>query len=121
MAPQASLRGILTYAASFLTLSPPSVEIPNLFSLLGAANTPAPTDVVPYIPLSGAPSCPVDGPTSCWNDTPAADSCCFMYPGGRMLLAQFWDREVHAGGAEEDWTIHGLWYVHVSLCRMRTV
>ncbi|KAK4211035.1 putative ribonuclease T2 precursor [Rhypophila decipiens] len=63
-----------------------------------------------YQPLSGAPSCPIDGPISCHNNTPiAGDSCCFVYPGGRMLLTQFWDQKVHAGGAEEDWTLHGLW------------
>jgi len=63
-----------------------------------------------YQPLSGVPSCPIDGPISCHNSTPiAGDSCCFVYPGGRMLLTQFWDQQVHAGGAEEDWTLHGLW------------
>jgi hypothetical protein len=67
-----------------------------------------------YVPLSGAPSCPIDGPTSCQNSTDAGDSCCFVYPGGRMLLTQFWDAEVHAGGSDEDWTIHGLWYVFPS-------
>lgn len=65
----------------------------------------------PYEPLSGAPACPIDGPLSCHNSTPIAGdpSCCFVYPGGRILLTQFWDREVHVGGAEEDWTLHGLW------------
>lgn len=64
-----------------------------------------------YEPLSGAPSCPIDGPMSCHNNTPiAGDSCCFVYPGGRILLTQFWDQQVHAGGTEEDWTLHGLWY-----------
>ncbi|KAI1327956.1 ribonuclease Trv [Xylariaceae sp. FL0255] len=61
-----------------------------------------------YDPLSGAPSCPVDGPISCNNKT-AGDSCCFVHPGGRMLLTQFWDEEIHVGGAETDWTLHGLW------------
>ena len=28
-----------------------------------------------------------------------------------MLLTQFWDQKVHAGGAEDDWTLHGLWCV----------
>lgn len=64
----------------------------------------------PYEPLSAAPSCPIDGPTSCHNGTgPVEDACCFVYPSGRLLLTQFWDDTVHAGGAEEDWTVHGLW------------
>jgi hypothetical protein len=27
------------------------------------------------------------------------------------LLTQFWDREVHVGGSEDSWTLHGLWSV----------
>ncbi|KAB5550912.1 ribonuclease T2-like protein [Coniochaeta sp. 2T2.1] len=64
----------------------------------------------PYVPLSGSVSCPIDGPMSCHNNTPiAGDSCCFVYPGGRMLLTQFWDAEEQAPGSDKDWTIHGLW------------
>jgi ribonuclease T2 len=49
---------------------------------------------------------------SCHNSTPiAGDNCCFVSPGGRILLTQFWDADVHAGGSDMDWTIHGLWYV----------
>ncbi|KAI8248151.1 hypothetical protein K4K53_001091 [Colletotrichum sp. SAR 10_77] len=66
-------------------------------------------EVTPYEPLSGAPSCPVDGPTSCSNPGSGTDSCCFVAPSGRILLTQFWDDTVHAGGSEEDWTVHGLW------------
>jgi len=112
MAPQASLRGIFSYATQFLSQLPLSLDVPNPFALvdLSGGQAPAPADaVVPYIPLSGAPSCPIDGPMSCHNSTPAGDSCCFIHPGGRMLLTQFWDPVVHAGGAEEDWTVHGLW------------
>jgi len=99
MAP--SLRSLLNLASNFVAQLPLSFKGPQ----------PLP-DVVPYIPLSGAPSCPLDGPTSCLNSTPVAgDSCCFVYPGGRILLTQFWDQQVHAGGAEEDWTLHGLWFV----------
>ncbi|TDZ21513.1 Ribonuclease Trv [Colletotrichum orbiculare MAFF 240422] len=65
--------------------------------------------IVPYEPLSAAPSCPIDGPTSCHNSSSPANSCCFVYPSGRLLLTQFWDDTVHAGGSEEDWTVHGLW------------
>lgn len=67
-------------------------------------------DVVPYTPLSAAPSCPIGGPLSCHNNTPVTgDACCFIYPSGRLLLAQFWDDEIKGSGSEEDWTIHGLW------------
>ncbi|KAI8291543.1 hypothetical protein K4K60_001632 [Colletotrichum sp. SAR11_57] len=66
-------------------------------------------EVTPYEPLSGAPSCPVDGPTSCSSPGSGTDSCCFVAPSGRILLTQFWDDTVHAGGSEEDWTVHGLW------------
>ncbi|KXX81472.1 Ribonuclease T2 [Madurella mycetomatis] len=91
-----SLRAIFSYASGFLS------QIPLFNS--------GQRDVSPYEPLSGAPSCPIDGPMSCHNNTPiAGDSCCFVHSGGRMLLTQFWDQQVHAGGAEEDWTLHGLW------------
>jgi len=94
MAP--SLRALVSYASNFIA------QLPFFDTYLG--------DVSPYEPLSGAPSCPFDGPVSCQNSTPiTGDSCCFVHPGGRMLLTQFWDQEVHAGGAEEDWTLHGLW------------
>jgi ribonuclease T2 len=94
MAP--SLRALVSYASNFAS------QLPWLNSYL--------QPVSPYEPLSGAPPCPLDGPTSCHNSTPiVGDSCCFVHPGGRMLLTQFWDQEVHAGGAEEDWTLHGLW------------
>lgn len=90
-----SLRTLLAYASNLLPQFP--------LSLTG-------NSVVPYTPLSSAPTCPLDGPTSCHNSTPiAGDSCCFVYPGGRVLLTQFWDPQSHAGGAEEDWTLHGLW------------
>lgn len=103
--PQVSLRGILSYATSLLTQHPLPFGVPNPFSFGGQLSA----DVGPYVPLSGAPSCPLDGPMSCHNSTPAGDSCCFVYPSGRLLMTQFWDREIHAGGAEEDWTVHGLW------------
>ncbi len=109
MAPHMSLRGMVAYATSLFSQFPLSVHMPSPFSFLDVAIAPAPPDVVPYIPLSAATSCPIDGPMSCHNSTPTGDACCFVYPGGRMLLTQFWDPEVHAGGAEEDWTIHGLW------------
>lgn len=103
MAPSSSLRAVLAYASNLLSRLPFSFETSPAAGVLGI-------DVVPYTPLSGAPSCPIDGPLSCHNSTPVAgDSCCFVHPGGRVLLTQFWDQEVHAGGTEEDWTVHGLW------------
>lgn len=123
MSPSASIRSVLAYAGNLLSQVPLLQDVSNPFSNLlqpviegvsQAVSTPSSSyngEVTPYDPLSGAPSCPIDGPMSCHNSTPIAgdDSCCFIYPGGRMLLTQFWDREVHAGGAEEDWTLHGLW------------
>lgn len=117
MAP--SIRALVAY----LTQIPILQDLPNLFSpaldtgLQGIGDTLArpavsTSDVTPYVPLSGAPSCPIDGPISCLDKTPGAGiepSCCFIAPGGRILLTQFWDRQVHVGGAEEDWTLHGLW------------
>ncbi|KAK3366116.1 ribonuclease T2-like protein [Lasiosphaeria ovina] len=98
-----SLRGLFSYASNLLS------QIPA--ALVDSTSAPLPpSDVQLYYPLSGAPSCPLDGPMSCHNSTPIADdSCCFVYPGGRMLLTQFWDQKTHAGGAETDWTLHGLW------------
>ncbi|KAH8879577.1 ribonuclease T2 [Thozetella sp. PMI_491] len=97
MAPN-SVRSLLTYASSLVSRLPFGLQAPQPVA-----------DIVPYVPLSGAPSCPIDGPTSCHNSTPVAvDSCCFVYPGGRFLLTQFWD-ENSRGDTAEDWTLHGLW------------
>jgi len=121
MAP--SLRAILSYAGSLVSQIPLSRDgSPDhragrghddhhaAATIAGPASSPglAPMTSHYFAPLSGAPSCPIDGPTSCNNAT-EADSCCFVYPGGRLLLTQFWDQKLHVGGAEEDWTVHGLW------------
>ncbi|KAI0118958.1 ribonuclease T2 [Daldinia grandis] len=111
MAPHTtSLRSIFAYANNFVSQFP--LNLPNLsnpFAILGPL---APIDidnsVTFYDPLTGTPSCPVNGPVSCHN-TSATDSCCFIHPGGRLLLTQFWDEKAHVGGSEEDWTLHGLW------------
>jgi ribonuclease T2 len=122
MASKTSLRNFLTYASNLFSQVPLRLsDIPNQFgAVLSPPSTtssdssdysPAghvPDTITPYIPLTGAPSCPLDGPVSCHNKT-AGDSCCFVYPGGRLLLTQFWDEQVHVGGSEEDWTVHGLW------------
>lgn len=126
MAPSASLRSILAYAGNLISQVPLQLsDVPNpLAPFLGptdptttstttaaaAVGTGNAAPFTPYIPLSGAPTCPIDGPTSCNNQT-AADSCCFVHPGGRLLLTQFWDEQTHVGGSETDWTAHGLWYV----------
>lgn len=94
--------------ASALLLQPALAHGSNEQSLLA---TTASDDWMPA-PLSGSVQCPIDGPMSCHNSTPiAGDNCCFVSPGGRMLLTQFWDAEVHAGGSDTDWTVHGLWYL----------
>ncbi|KAI3339865.1 ribonuclease Trv [Ustulina deusta] len=132
MAPTISLRSLLTYANNLVSQIPllggisnniPNSVVPSIFepgrpsSSQPPASFPYDTDhdeqpifdgITPYDPLSGAPSCPLDGPVSCKNQS-AADSCCFIYPGGRLLLTQFWDEEIHVGGSEDDWTLHGLW------------
>lgn len=119
-----SLASALAWAGNLFMRIPLLQDLPNPFQspissglhgLGDALSRPGGSSytghVTAYEPLSGAPSCPIDGPLSCHNSTPIAgdQSCCFVYPGGRILLTQFWDREVHVGGAEEDWTLHGLW------------
>ncbi|KAH8909153.1 ribonuclease T2 family protein [Coniochaeta sp. PMI_546] len=97
-----SIRSVLAHAST-LTLQLTLAQGSNSQALL---DVPAPL----FPPLSGSVQCPIDGPMSCHNSTPiAGDNCCFVYPGGRMLLTQFWDAEIHAGGSDTDWTIHGLW------------
>ncbi|KAK1470256.1 ribonuclease T2 family protein [Colletotrichum tamarilloi] len=93
MAP--SLRALLQNLSSLLPhLSP----ITNDFTGTSSSLATPPTT---YEPLSGAPKCPIDGS--------ARNACCHVYPSSRLLLTQFWDDTVHAPGAEEDWTLHGLW------------
>lgn len=102
-----SLRSILLYASS-LASRYPFHSFPFLSSI--GTRPSSTTAAIHYDPLSGAPPCPLDGPMSCHNNAPiTGDSCCFVSPGGRILLTQFWDEKVHAGGTEEDWTAHGLW------------
>lgn len=54
------------------------------------------------------PTCPLDLPYSCTNDTVVDDLCCFEYPGGVILLTQFWDYNPGIG-PDNEFTIHGLW------------
>ncbi|KAI9172611.1 Ribonuclease T2-like protein [Paramyrothecium foliicola] len=53
-------------------------------------------------------SCPLDAPLSCQNTTAYDNTCCFNFPGGQVLLTQFWDTKPSTGPADS-WTIHGLW------------
>ncbi|RKF65250.1 Ribonuclease T2 [Golovinomyces cichoracearum] len=57
---------------------------------------------------ANARSCPIDSPISCHNTTSFNDSCCFIYPGGQLLLTQLWDI-VPTQSPTNSWTIHGLW------------
>ncbi|KXH67014.1 ribonuclease T2 [Colletotrichum salicis] len=91
MAP--SLRAILQNLSSLL---------PHLLTIqTPITNNILTTPPTTYESLSGAPKCPIDGS--------GQNACCHVYPSGRLLLTQFWDDTVHVGGAEEDWTVHGLW------------
>lgn len=56
-------------------------------------------------------ACPVNEltPLSCHNTT-SVNTCCHEYPGGQMLLTQFWDTAPSTGPADS-WTVHGLWCV----------
>lgn len=60
--------------------------------------------------VSGSLSCPADTPLSCHNTTAYDNTCCFNYPGGQVLLTQFWDTSPSTGPATS-WTVHGLWYL----------
>lgn len=56
----------------------------------------------------GGSSCPIDSPLSCLNAASDVDACCFESPGGVLLSTQFWDYNP-AVGADDEWTLHGLW------------
>lgn len=60
--------------------------------------------------FNGLATCSSDTPLSCQNNTAVDDLCCFNYPGGQLLLTQFWDTDP-VTGPSDSWTIHGLWYV----------
>ncbi|KAI1822908.1 ribonuclease Trv [Xylaria intraflava] len=133
MAPTMSLRALLAYTNRFFSqasllgslLDDLPNSLPSFYGSDHAGTSQSPvvppyedtTDydqkpifggITPYEPLSSAPSCPLDGPVSCSRNS-GADSCCFLNPGGRLLLTQFWDDKSHVEGGEEDWTLHGLW------------
>lgn len=83
------------------------VTMPTIRSLTSFVNS-----LLSQTPLlstfGNTPSCPVDSPLSCHNGT-AEPSCCFIQPGGQLLLTQFWDA-YPAIGPDDSWTLHGLWY-----------
>ncbi|KAH8841711.1 hypothetical protein MCOR27_009539 [Pyricularia oryzae] len=111
MAPQQSIRALLAYAGNIFSQVPLG-GIANPFDSGSAVvgNTGVQQQQCHYSPLTGAPACPIDGPMSCHNSTPVeGNSCCFVHPGGQLMLTQFWDQDIHEGGSDEDWTIHGLW------------
>lgn len=93
-----SIPSLLNFAGNLLS------QIP----LGGFQYNPAKT--VYNTPLTNGPTCPADSPLSCHNSTAAPDSCCFIYPGGQLLLTQFWDTNPTVGPVDS-WTLHGLWYV----------
>ncbi|TPX09020.1 uncharacterized protein E0L32_001719 [Thyridium curvatum] len=57
--------------------------------------------------VAASKSCPANLELSCHNTT-AVDTCCTVYPGGQLLMTQFWDTDPSTGPADS-WTIHGLW------------
>jgi ribonuclease T2 len=95
-----SVRKIISFAGSIFTQIPLSSN-PSSYSSVDATSRP-------YEPFKNAHSCPSDAPVSCHNSTAAADSCCFIYPGGQLLQTQFWDYSP-AIGPKDSWTLHGLW------------
>ncbi|ODV78705.1 ribonuclease T2 [Suhomyces tanzawaensis NRRL Y-17324] len=62
-----------------------------------------------FVSKDSAPSCPVDSPISCSiSNADAQNSCCYESPGGILLQTQFWDYSP-AVGADDAFTLHGLW------------
>ena len=113
MAGPSSLRAAFAHASHFMSQFPLGLNglshwNPFDGSRNQVANAHSDSAMTEYPFPTLASSCPLDGPVSCNNKT-QADSCCFVYPGGRLLLTQFWDEKIHVGGAETDWTVHGLW------------
>ncbi|AGO11403.1 AaceriACR156Wp [[Ashbya] aceris (nom. inval.)] len=69
--------------------------------------------------LYNFPSCSSSIPSTCRNETPIADACCFEYPGGLILHSQFWNtrgkKRSYAPdyyGPDDAFTVHGLWNDH---------
>ncbi|ODQ67655.1 ribonuclease T2 [Nadsonia fulvescens var. elongata DSM 6958] len=63
--------------------------------------------VSPYLGSNEHIQCPIDTPLSC-GKSPFKDSCCYESPGGVLLLTQFWDYRPGIG-ANDTFTLHGLW------------
>ncbi|KAF8624290.1 hypothetical protein AX15_005925 [Amanita polypyramis BW_CC] len=55
--------------------------------------------------------CDSSGAPSCSKEPDPSNACCFEYPGGLILLTQFWDTRPSIGPSDS-WTIHGLWPNH---------
>ncbi len=62
----------------------------------------------PLIQPYNALNCPIDIPLSCSNKTQVENSCCFEYPSGIFLQAQFWDARPSVG-PKDMFTMHGVW------------
>ncbi|KAK3901090.1 hypothetical protein C8A05DRAFT_35250 [Staphylotrichum tortipilum] len=63
-----------------------------------------------HLAAAASVTCSASAPLSCHNTT-SYDTCCLNYPGGHLLLTQFWDTNP-ATGPSNSWTIHGLWPDH---------
>lgn len=58
------------------------------------------------VQTSNHSACPVDTPWSC--SVGGGDTCCYEGQNGLFLQTQFWDYDP-ATGADDTWTLHGLW------------
>jgi ribonuclease T2 len=94
------LTGSLAFTSNLFSNSNPNSRQPTL--------TPLTTRLETEITLDNGLTCPIDIPLSCSNDTLVEDLCCFEYPGGVILLTQFWDYNPSVGPLDE-FTLHGLW------------
>ncbi|KAK8046098.1 hypothetical protein PG996_014162 [Apiospora saccharicola] len=107
MAPSASLRFILAYAGNLISQVPLQLsDVPNPLAPFLGPTDPTTTSTTTAAVAVGTGN--AAGFSPCNNQT-AADSCCFVHPGGRLLMTQFWDEQTHVSGSETDWTAHGLW------------
>ena len=68
--------------------------------------------------LGGTPQACSNPQLSCHNTTLVEDLCCFNAPGGQLLQTQFWDTQP-VTGPDDSWTLHGLWYVPISVSHRR--
>ncbi|EKD17553.1 uncharacterized protein L3040_006672 [Drepanopeziza brunnea f. sp. 'multigermtubi'] len=109
-----SLQTLTYYASSLLaqlpllSTKPPQPPASSIDSPRPLTSYSPPPSFFPPPSSSFIHHCPIDSPTSCHNSTAYPDTCCFVYPGGQILLTQFWDTGPSIGPADS-WTLHGLW------------